>query len=336
MLWENKKKNMKNTIQITKKTINTLLVNFTLAKFTGALVTITLVALIKYIISGNLHIEYGDYWNNVAIGLLGWTINTATISWLSEYYGIKGINFNLKQFLYGYDTMGTGDDHGSKDFKVKLYNAMESDNESDLSKQIDKGKGIDKGYNEGNPESEAKPLDKGKDIDSEAKPLDKGKGIDRVHRIELGPGHCTEPPFVTWSRVFPGLDPASVFFPKTINPGPGFNVPGGEVPIRDDICKHIDYNSHILSQFKKMDLKTAIEQRDNYLKYIQVINQKSSYAQDTLSKIPEIPTSDYEHRLKNTILRDLQNLNMQKVRAEGKATLLNSRIEFIQINTKPN
>jgi hypothetical protein len=127
-----------------------------------------------------------------------------------------------------------------------------------------------------------------------------------------------------------------VFFPKTINPGPGFNVPGGEVPIRDDICKHIDYNSHILSQFKKMDLKTAIEQRDNYLKYIQVINQKTSYAQETLSKVPEIPTNNYEHRLKNTILRDLQDLNMQKVRAEAKATLLNSRIEFIQINRKPD
>ena len=38
---------MQKYIQTTKKTINILLVNFTLAKFTGALVTITLVALIK-------------------------------------------------------------------------------------------------------------------------------------------------------------------------------------------------------------------------------------------------------------------------------------------------
>jgi len=315
---------MKNYIQTTKKTINTILVNFTLAKFTGALVTIIMVALIKYLITGNLHIEYCEFWNNVAIGLFGWTINTATISLLSEYFGIKGINFNLKQFLYGYDTMGAGNDYTSKDFKAKLYNAMESDDGSDPSKQLDKGKSIDKGYNEGNDESGAKPLDK-------------GKGIDRiVHRIELGPGHCTEPPFVTWSRVFPGIDPASVFFPKTINPGPGFNVPGGEVPIQDEICKHIDYNSHILNQFKKMDLKTAIEQRDNYLKYLQVINQKTTYAQETLSKVPETPTNDYEHRLKNTILRDLHELNVQRIRSEAKATLLNSRIEFIQINIKPN
>ncbi len=316
---------MNNFIQTTRKTINNLLVNFTLAKFTGALVSITMVALIKYMISGNFHIEYCEFWNNVAIGLFGWTINTVAIGWFSEYLGVKGINFNLKQFLYGYHTMGAGDNYSSKDFKIKLYNAMESDDGSDTSKQIDKGKGVEKGFNEGNDESGAKPL------------LDKGKGIDRrVHRVELGPGHCTEPPFVTWSRVFPGVDPASVFFPKTINPGPGFNVPGGEVPIRDEICKHIDYNSHILNQFKKMDLKTAIEQRDNYLRYIQVINQKTSYAQETLSKVPEIPTNDYEHRLKSTILWDLQNLNMQKVRAEAKTTLLNSRIEFIQINTKPD
>jgi hypothetical protein len=316
-------KTMKNFIQTTKKTINILLVNFTFAKFAAALVTIIMVALIKYKVSGNLHIEYCEFGNNVAIGLLGWTINTAALGWLSEYFGLKGINFNLNQILYGYHKMG-GDSSSSKDFKPKLYNAMESDDRLDPSQQTDKGKGIDKGNTEGNAESEAKSLDKGKGIDK------------KLHPVELGPGHCTEPPFVTWSRVFPGVDPASVFFPKTINPGPGFNVPGGEVPLRDEICKHIDYNSHILSQFKKMDLKTAIEQRDNYLRYIQVINEKTAFAQETLSKVPEIPTSDYEHRLKNTIFRDLHDLNEKKIRAEAKAILLNSRIEFIQINRKPD
>jgi hypothetical protein len=301
------KKNMKNFIQTTKKRIYILLVYFTLAKFTGALVTITLVALIKYMVSGNLHIDFCEFGNNVAIGLLSWTINTAAIGWLYDYFGLKGINFNLKQLLYGYDKMGGGDSSSLKDFKPKLFNAMESADGRDPSQPTDKGKGIDIGNT-------------GSNEDSEAKPLDKGKGIDKkLHPIELGPG----------------VDPASVFFPKTINPGPGFNVPGGEVPLRDEICKHIDYNSHILNQFKKMDLKTAIEQRDNYLRYIQVINTKTSYAQETLSKVPEIPTSLYEHRLKNTILRDLHDLNQQKVRAEAKATLLNSRIEFIEINRKP-
>ena len=313
---------MKTFLQTTKTKFNILLVNFTLAKFAGALFTITMVALIKYFISGNLHIDYCEFWNNVGIGLLGWTLNTATIGWLSEYLSIKGINFNLKQFLYAYDTMGAGDGSSSEDFKTKLYNAMESEDGSDTSKHIDKGKGIDKGYNESGGEYEAKPLDK-------------GKGIDRTaHPVRLGPGHCTEPPFVTWSKIFPGVDPDSVFFPKTINPGPGFNVPGGEVPLRDDICKHIDYNSHILKQFRTMDLKTAIEQRDNYLSYIEVIKHKTLYAQDVLSKQPAVPTNDYQYRLRNKILSDLDSLSAQKVRAEGKATLLNSRIEFIEIHRK--
>jgi len=139
---------MQKYIQTTKKTINILLVNFTLVKFTGALVTIIVVALIKYMISGNLHIEYCEFGNNVALGLLGWTINTAAIGWLSEYLGIKGINFNFKQFLFGFDTMGTGDNSTSKDFKVKLYNAMESGDGSGSSQQTDKGKIIDKGSND--------------------------------------------------------------------------------------------------------------------------------------------------------------------------------------------
>ena len=85
-----------------------------------------------------------------------------------------------------------------------------------------------------------------------------------------------------------------------------------------------------------MDLKTAIEQRNNYLKCIEVINQKASYAQDVLSKQPEVPTNDYQYRLRKQILTDLDSLSSQKVRAEAKATLVNSRIEFIQINRKPD
>jgi hypothetical protein len=52
---------MKNFIQTTKKIINNILVNFTLAKLGGALVTITIVALIKYLISGDLHINYCEF-----------------------------------------------------------------------------------------------------------------------------------------------------------------------------------------------------------------------------------------------------------------------------------
>jgi hypothetical protein len=52
--------------------------------------------------------------------------------------------------------------------------------------------------------------------------------------------------------------------------------------------------------------------------------------------VPEIPRNEQEHRLKSKILWDLDDLNTKRVRAEARATLLNSRIEFIHINTKPN
>jgi hypothetical protein len=124
--------------------------------------------------------------------------------------------------------------------------------------------------------------------------------------------------------------------PKRINPGPGFNVPGGEVPIKDDICKHIDYNSHILNQFKKMDLETAVEQRNNYLKFIKILDNKIAYAQGVYTKIPATPTTDYEFRLKNQIIKDLEGLNRDKVRSDAKATLLTSRIQYIEIQMNNN
>jgi hypothetical protein len=45
--------------------------------------------------------------------------------------GIKGINFNLNQFLFGKDTMVLGDKSSVEDPKPKLYNAMEGDPESE-------------------------------------------------------------------------------------------------------------------------------------------------------------------------------------------------------------
>jgi hypothetical protein len=321
------------------KQLNKFLFSFTLAKFTGALFTITIVAMIKYSISGNFHIEYSEFWNNVGVGLLGWTINTAVIAWLTEYLGIKGINFNLNQFLYGYNTMALGD-NSSKELKVKLYNAMESDKGLNSGKGLDKGKGIDKGSSDNNKsfeteaDTDAMCLDKGKDRATD--PTYDGNKGKSVSRFTLGPGYAVEPHMAHWYRLHPGVDPQVFFFPKKINFTPGFNVPGGEVPIRDEICKHIDYNTHILSQFKKMDLETAIQQRDNNLKLFEAMQTKIAYAQDVLSKIPTIPTTEYEFKLKNQILKDLDELNRHKVRAEARATLLNSRIQFIEINKNSN
>lgn len=306
---------------IVKKT----LAYFTLAKFCGAIFTITILAMVKYYISGSFHIEYSEFLNNIGIGLLGWTVNTGIIGLLTEYLGIKGINFNLYQLLFGFDTIKTGGNFAIEDPKSKLYNAMESDQDLNSGKPLGKGKGIDK---------EAHPFYQGnKDVSTgilsdETQSSDNDKGKDVASAIE--------PPFAIWKKVFPGLDPASVFFPKKINPGPGFNVPGGEVPIRDDICKHIDYNTHILSQFKKMDLETAIEQRNNYLRFVEVLNTKIAYAQNVYTKIPTVPTTEYEFKLKNQILRDLEGLNRDKARSEAKATLLTSRIQFIEIKMNSN
>jgi len=79
-----------------------------------------------------------------------------------------------------------------------------------------------------------------------------------------------------------------------------------------------------------MDLGTAIEQRNNNLLFVRVIEGKLDFAKNTLEKVPTIPTTEYEFRLKNKILRDIDSLNRDKVRAEARATLLTSRIEFIE------
>jgi len=128
--YENKKKNFLKA-----------LANFTLAKFSGAIITITNLAGVKYIISGNFHLEFFDFWNNIGIGLLGWTINTGLIGWLTEYLGIKDINLNFMQILFGFDTMKVGDTNISKPstsekVKPKLYNAMDNGEGSSLGKKI--------------------------------------------------------------------------------------------------------------------------------------------------------------------------------------------------------
>lgn len=276
-----------------KKNINLgfkfFITHFTLAKLLGGLFTALVVAALKYYISGGFHVENSEFTANVGIALLGWTLNTGIVGILTDYLGVKEINFNLKQFIYGFDTMKTGQDYKVENFKLKLYNAMDSLDESNISKGLDKGKELD-------TETQYKNVD--------------NKGI--------------------------GVEPSSVFFSMRTNPGPGFNVPGGEVPIRDEICKHIDYNTHILSQFKKMDLETAVGQRNNNLMFINVLETKMGFAQNVFSKIPAIPTTEYEFKLKNQILSDLDKLSRDKVRAEARVTLLTSRIQFIEskINKK--
>lgn len=216
---------------------------------------------------------------------------------------------------------------GGEDLKPKLYHAMEVDPESE-------------------PETDTEPKpDKGKGVDRELHPnYDRNRGVNtgifggygQETTNENGKAPTTAPPFGTGSRVIPGGNPTSAYLPKRFNVGPGFNVPGGDVPIRDEICKHIDYNSHILNQFRKMDLETAIQQRNNYLNFARIMDERMAYAQSVYRSIPTIPTTEHEFNLKNQIERDLEGLNREKIRSEAKATLLNSRIQFIEAQRDNN
>jgi hypothetical protein len=306
-------------VKITRK----ILYSFTLAKFLSAIITCIIVAFCKYLYSGNLVvIDWNDFFCNFSLGILSWTSNTCFKDLFSSYLDTKSFNINLHQLLFGLNTHKMGNETNIDEFKPKLYNSMD------------------------NPEDDSMEMDIVEDNRGES--LNKGKGVDRkVHPhpdgykpTEATPPmpQATEPPLSIWKKVYPGLDPADVFFPKRVNPGPGFNVPGGVVPIRDDICKHIDYNSHILNQFRTMDLETAIEQRNNNIRLVEALNHKLAFAQNALSRIPETPTTDYERRLKAKILSDLEGLNSTKIRSEARQTLLRSRIEFIQIevNKKNN
>jgi hypothetical protein len=60
------------------------------------------------------------------------------------------------------------------------------------------------------------------------------------------------------------------------------------------------------------------------------MNSKIAFAQETLNKVPTIPTTEYEFKLRNQILRDLEGLNRVKVRSEARSTLLEARIKFIE------
>jgi len=277
-----KKNKMKYKIIIMKskitKPVLKFLASFTLAKLISALITIISLAAIKYAISGNLHVEYCNFFTNIGIGLLSFTLNTGFLGLFSEYLGFKGININLKQLIFGFDVAEVANlssfplkeaDHT----RIKVYLAMESND----------------------------------DVSNSSDNLDKGKG-----------------------KALPYRDISSLIHPNRTNTGPGFNVPGGVVPISDDICKCINYNSHILRQFRTMDLEIAIEQRNNTLTLIRVLEHKLGYAQNALQQVPTIPTTEREFKLKNIILKDISDMTQTKNKSEGRVILLNSRIEFIE------
>lgn len=396
-----KNKNMKKYENL-KRIIKNALAYFTLAKFCGAIITITILAAVKYLISGSFHLEFCDFWNNIGIGLLGWTINTGLIGWLTEYLSIKGINFNFMQILFGFDTMKVGDTNISKPYtleevKPKLYNAMDNgegsssgkksgsskgsyrdktrdirfhpyprnsrhavrswtfddESENGSENRSENGSGSDTEMEDGPSNRNAKKklvpaISFGQTPDNTGQPLnpfDKGKGIetgdpmqstlDKGKGIEYNP--IQEPSFAIWRQLNPNLDPITTFFPPKTNPGPGFAIPGGDVPIDDGIRQYLR-SVHVVGQFRNMDLETAVQQRSNYWLCLQNMINKIAYAEQVLSKIPAIPTNEMEFKLRNQIIRDLEGLHIVKNRADASITLLSTRIKFIedQINLQKN
>jgi hypothetical protein len=87
--------------------------------------------------------------------------------------------------------------NSSKELKVKLYNAMESDKGLNSGKGLDKGKGIDEGSSDNNKsfeteaDTDAMCLDKGKDRATD--PTYDGNKGKSVSRLTLGPGYAVEP-----------------------------------------------------------------------------------------------------------------------------------------------
>ena len=94
--------------ELIKSLVQIFFSNFTLAKFLAAFTTIVSLALVKYYLTGGFTINPKDIVTNVSLGFLGWGANIGITSWFTDFLGIKGINFNLRELLYGYDKMADG------------------------------------------------------------------------------------------------------------------------------------------------------------------------------------------------------------------------------------
>jgi len=336
------------------KTLIKSIMRITLDKLLALLFGAIFLASLKYAISGCLSVSWEDFNLNFSLAFIGAVFRFIVKELLFEHLSIKGVNYNIDQLLFGLNKHKMGPDLDLGEFKPRLYNSMDIDEEPGLDKSLDKGKGVshdsDRMSISGDSDN-GKPLDKGKGVSQDnissdeessgdkTKRLDKGKGVDR----NMHPNHPSfrndgipyaVSPFGFSNSINQGTTTNYMpNFPPKTNPGPGFNVPGGIVPIRDEICKYIDYNSHILRQFRTMDLETAAEQRDNNLKSIEVLKKKLEFGQIKLATegIGEVPRNEQEAWLKQKIASEAEWIYDKIARAEARQTLLLSRIEYILI-----
>jgi hypothetical protein len=338
---------------LVKKVLNSIML-ITLDKLFALLLGAIFFAGLKYAVSGCLSLNWEDFNLNFSLAFIVGIFRYIVKDLFFEYLNIKGVNYNIYQLLFGLNKHRMSPNHDLGEFKPRLFNSMDIDDEGTLGKYLDKGKGVsqdsDRMSISGDSDND-KPLEKGKGVlqdknssDEESKDkiklLDKGKGVDK----NMHPNHpsfvnegtpSTVSPFGFSNTISPSTSTTAYMpnFPPKTNPGPGFNVPGGVVPLRDDICKYIDYNSHVLRQFRTMDLETAIEQRNNNLKSIEVLKRKLEFGQIKLAKegVGEVPKNDRELWLKQKVAGEAEWIHDKLARADGRQTLLLSRIEYILI-----
>jgi hypothetical protein len=97
---------------------------------------------------------------------------------------MKGINFSLKELLFGMDTMKLGAKSTMDDYKSRYYNSMDLDEEPVSGQNLDKGKGIDR---EAHPNYDENRGVRTTIFGSESQPSDEGNGK------EVAP--TSKPPF---------------------------------------------------------------------------------------------------------------------------------------------
>lgn len=85
--------------------------------------------------------DFFDFITLVFAGLLSWSLNTAFMGWFSDYLGIKGLNFNFKQVIWGLDVDNNKNLSSKKTNDYILHKGNEGESSSYNSK--DKGKGRD-------------------------------------------------------------------------------------------------------------------------------------------------------------------------------------------------
>jgi hypothetical protein len=287
--------------ELIKSLVQIFFSNFTLAKFLAAFTTIVSLALVKYYLTGGFTINPKDIVTNVSLGFLGWGANIGITSWFTDFLGIKGINFNLRELLYGYDKMADGS---------------------------------------ASPLKSTRPIDDltcHMDIDDEG--LDKSKGKGKEKATDEGGSGSTTPKAPTpltpeylksigydWSK---GIDPA-LLLTKPTNPGPGFNLPGGEVA-RDAPIRRFFRTSKFITHIKEMSLEVATEQRENTAGEINNTLGRINSAQEILSRMPQNPTDRTQLQVRNQVVQDIESFKQHGQRMEARLALLDKRLEFINI-----